>query len=81
VDILRSLTLTEVRADRVDSTVLQTRDDFYAALRDVFDLPLRHLSTDDRDRLWGLAVARYQAFLARAALPLAAEQSATAQGH
>jgi len=52
----------------------------YAALRDVFDLPLRHLSADDRDHLWGLAVAQYEAFLARAALPRAAEQSAMAQG-
>jgi arylamine N-acetyltransferase len=80
VDILRSLTLTEVHADRVDSTVLQSRDDFYAALRDVFDLPLWHLSADDRDRLWGRAVAQYEAFLARAALPGAAEQSAMALG-
>jgi N-hydroxyarylamine O-acetyltransferase len=63
VDILRSLTLIEVHADRVDTAVLQTRDDFYRALRDVFDLPLRHLSADDRDRLWGRAVAQYDAFL------------------
>jgi arylamine N-acetyltransferase len=80
VDILRSLTLTEVHADRIDSTVLQTRDDFYAALRDVFDLPLPHLSAGDRDRLWSLAVAQYEIFLARAALPRTAEQSALARG-
>lgn len=65
VRILRSLALSTVHRDRTDTTVLENSEDWYAALADIFDLPLRHLTAQDREHLWQRAVGQYDAFLAR----------------
>lgn len=69
VQILRSLTLSTVRRDRTDATVLETAEDWYAALDDVFGLPYAHLTADQRDQLWRRTVDQYEAFLVRTASP------------
>jgi N-hydroxyarylamine O-acetyltransferase len=50
-DILRGLILKRV-GDQPTSTELFTADEWFTALRDVFDLPLQHLDRDARSRLW-----------------------------
>jgi arylamine N-acetyltransferase len=67
VVILRAVTLSEVFADHIDTAVLQTQADFFAALDDTFGLPLRHLTPTQRDHLWRRAVTQYEDFLARQA--------------
>ena len=62
---LRSVVLSEVFADRVDTTVLESPGDFYTALDHTFHLPLKHLTADDRDHLWKRVLTQYEDFLAR----------------
>jgi N-hydroxyarylamine O-acetyltransferase len=50
-DILRGLLLKHV-GDQPASTELSTADEWFDALRDVFNLPLKHLSRDTRSQLW-----------------------------
>lgn len=69
VVVLRSVGLSETFSDRVDNTLLDTRDDYFAALADVFRLPLPHYSASDRDTLWRRVWAQYEDFLARTNAP------------
>jgi N-hydroxyarylamine O-acetyltransferase len=64
VHILRALTLSTLHSAHTDTRVLETSTDWYAALRDVFGLPLLNVSGEDRDRLWRRVVAQHEAFLA-----------------
>ena len=64
VVILRSLSLIETFDDRIDSTLLETPADFYAALDDIFGLPCSHLSRADRDQIFARARAQYKTWLA-----------------
>ncbi|MEU8222713.1 arylamine N-acetyltransferase [Kribbella sp. NPDC048915] len=63
--VLRSIGLSETFSDRVDSTLLDRPADYFAALADVFRLPLPHYSAADRDTLWRRVWAQYEDFLAR----------------
>ncbi|HEY4571135.1 MAG TPA: arylamine N-acetyltransferase [Kribbella sp.] len=65
VVVLRSVGLSETYADRVDNTIIENPDDYFAVLADVFHLPLPHYTRSDRDQLWRRAWAQYQDFLAR----------------
>ncbi|HYO84850.1 MAG TPA: arylamine N-acetyltransferase [Dermatophilaceae bacterium] len=62
-DVLRSLTLATVRDD-VTRTVLDRREDWFAALGDVFGLARTLWSRADQDNLWAIAVEQHAAFLA-----------------
>ncbi|MGI5269398.1 arylamine N-acetyltransferase family protein [Nonomuraea sp. CA-218870] len=63
VDSLRGLVLSRlgVGADRV---TLESARDYYAALADVFALPLDDVSGAEKDRLWGRLHAAHEAWLA-----------------
>jgi N-hydroxyarylamine O-acetyltransferase len=50
-DILRGLILKRV-GDQPTSTELLTADEWFTALRDVFNLPLQHFDRDARTQLW-----------------------------
>jgi arylamine N-acetyltransferase len=63
--ILRSVGLTEVFADRVDSTILENPKDYFAVLADVFYLPLPHFDATRRAQLWRRVWSQYEDFLAR----------------
>jgi len=63
--ILRALTLTELTATDLSTTILETEADLYTALDDVFGLPMSHLSRAERTQLWHRATAQHEDFLAR----------------
>jgi N-hydroxyarylamine O-acetyltransferase len=50
-DILRGLILRRV-GDQLASTELRTADEWFGALRNTFNLPLKHLGRDERTQLW-----------------------------
>lgn len=62
VDSLRGLHLTRVGA-RSDSITLDTPRDYYAALADVFLLPLDDVSAREKDALWGRLRDAHEAWL------------------
>ncbi|MFG1909042.1 arylamine N-acetyltransferase [Kribbella sp. NPDC048928] len=66
VVVLRSIGLSETFSDRVDNRLLDTPTDYFAALADVFHLPLPHYSAADRDDLWRRVWAQYEDFLSSA---------------
>jgi N-hydroxyarylamine O-acetyltransferase len=63
VVVLRSVGLSETFSDRVDSTLLENRADYFTALADVFRLPLPHYSAADRDTLWRRVWSQYEDFV------------------
>ncbi|WP_350280825.1 arylamine N-acetyltransferase [Kribbella sp. HUAS MG21] len=65
VVVLRSIGLSETFSDRVDNRLLDNRNDYFAALADVFRLPLPHYSAADRELLWRRVWAQYEDFLGR----------------
>jgi arylamine N-acetyltransferase len=64
VDVLRGQVLSRVAHEHGEGTTLETRDEWFDALRDVFDLPLDDLGTDGRVRLWSRVHATHEAWLA-----------------
>jgi N-hydroxyarylamine O-acetyltransferase len=60
VDILRALTLSRLDAGSRPPTVLESSDQWYAALADIFGLTLEDVSSADRDRLWRKVVAQHE---------------------
>ncbi|OKI38097.1 hypothetical protein A6A28_31335 [Streptomyces sp. CB03578] len=63
-DVLRALTLTRQARSTVRQT-LERREDWFAALDEVFGLPLGDLSKAERDLLWRRVVRQHEAFLVR----------------
>ncbi|TKG66226.1 arylamine N-acetyltransferase family protein [Prauserella endophytica] len=61
VDVLRALTLTRTPGSR---TVLETEQDWWAALGDVFGIAANGFTGDERARLWRTVVAQHERFLA-----------------
>jgi arylamine N-acetyltransferase len=61
--MLRSLGLMEIFADRVDNRIVETPEDYFTVLADVFHLPLPHLDQSHRDHLWNRAVTQYENWL------------------
>ncbi|TCC20080.1 arylamine N-acetyltransferase family protein [Kribbella speibonae] len=66
VVVLRSVGLTETFSDHVDNTLLENPTDYFAALADVFHLPLPHYTQADRDTLWRRVWSQYEDFQTRA---------------
>lgn len=66
VAVLRSVGLTETFSDHVDNTLLENPTDYFAALADVFHLPLPHYTQADRDTLWRRVWSQYEDFQTRA---------------
>jgi N-hydroxyarylamine O-acetyltransferase len=64
---LRSVGLTEIFADHIDTTLIETPTDYFTALADIFHLPLPHYSNADRTHLWRRVWTQYEDFLARQA--------------
>lgn len=62
--LLRSLGLMEISADSVDNRIVETPEDYFTLLADVFHLPLPHLNPAQRDHLWSRAVTQYETWLA-----------------
>lgn len=62
--LLRSLGLMEISADSVDNRIVETPEDYFTLLADVFHLPLPHLNPTQRDHLWQRAVTQYEQWLA-----------------
>jgi N-hydroxyarylamine O-acetyltransferase len=65
VVVLRSVGLTELYADRTDTSLIENPTDYFAVLADVFHLPLPHLDTAQRNELWRRVWSQYEDFLAR----------------
>jgi arylamine N-acetyltransferase len=63
--VLRSVGLAETFADRVDETIVETPEDYFAVLADIFRLPLPHYTDAYRDALWRRVWTQYEDFLAR----------------
>lgn len=61
---VRSLTLSTVRAEGTDKTLIESREDWYAALRDMFGLPGPDRGPD-RERLWRRVVGQHEAYVAQ----------------
>jgi len=61
INILRALTLSRLGAGSDSWIVLDSREDWYAALADIFGLTLDDVSDVDRDRLWRKVVAQHVA--------------------
>jgi arylamine N-acetyltransferase len=62
--VLRSVGLTEMYADRTDTSLIENPTDYFGVLADVFHLPLPHLDTDQRNQLWRRVWSQYEDFLA-----------------
>ena len=62
---LRSVGPSEIFTDRIDTTIIETPEDYFAVLADVFHLPLPHYSPADRDALWRRVWTQYEDFLAK----------------
>jgi hypothetical protein len=62
--LLRSLGLMEIHPDRVDSRIVETPEDYFTLLADVFHLPLPHLDQSQKDHLWKRALTQYENWLA-----------------
>jgi N-hydroxyarylamine O-acetyltransferase len=62
VDILRGLLLTRVGDGTAPTEPLNERDDWFAALADVFGLHLPGVDASTRDRLWETTLAKHRAW-------------------
>ncbi|MFE0022722.1 arylamine N-acetyltransferase [Amycolatopsis sp. NPDC059021] len=66
VDTLRALTLTR-SGDVEKKQVLESPEDWWAALADVFGIPADAFTGEERERLWRLVLGQHEAHLAGAA--------------
>lgn len=62
VDVIRGLVLSRLGANARSDEPLAERDDWFAALADVFDLRFEHSSPGACDRLWSRVVDRHRAW-------------------
>jgi N-hydroxyarylamine O-acetyltransferase len=63
-DILRGCVLQRV-GQTADRTELLSADEWFGALREVFGLPLDHVSAIDREELWGRVWAKHEQWRSR----------------
>jgi N-hydroxyarylamine O-acetyltransferase len=63
VDILRGQVLSRVDSAVTIGRTLETRDEWFAALADMFELPLDHATPEEKDVLWNRVHATHQAWL------------------
>jgi N-hydroxyarylamine O-acetyltransferase len=66
-DVLRGLALTRV-GDGERRVTLERRDDYFAALADVFGISLDDVGPAERDALWGRLLDAHERWLAESAL-------------
>jgi len=64
VDILRGKVLSRVDGNESEARTLATRSDWFDGFREVFDMPLDDVGSDDRDRLWERVSATHEAWVA-----------------
>ena len=64
VDIMRGQMLRRVEASVSEEQTMQTRQEWFDALRDVLALPLDYVTPEDADALWERVHANHEAFLA-----------------
>lgn len=64
VDVIRGQVLSRVAHEQGEGVTLETRDEWFDALREVFELPLDDLDDERRDRLWNRVHATHEAWLA-----------------
>jgi N-hydroxyarylamine O-acetyltransferase len=64
VDLLRGQVLSHVGHEVGAGRTLESRDDWFGTLRDVFGLPLDDLTDDQRDRLWQRVHHTHETWLA-----------------
>ena len=62
IDVIRGLVLSRVGANARTQEPLTERDDWFAALSDLFDLRFEHSPAGTRDRLWSRVVDRHRAW-------------------
>ncbi len=62
VDVLRGLVLTRLGPDPARETMLQSRTEWYAALSDVFGLPLEDVGAAEREQLWRRVLAAHKEY-------------------
>jgi N-hydroxyarylamine O-acetyltransferase len=65
--VLRSRTLSRIEASGTTTEVVERREDWFAALADVFDLCLVDLDAGERERLWQRVRAQHEAWAAQQA--------------
>lgn len=62
VDILRGQVLRRLDVNGPRDTILNSKDEWFETLREVFDLTLDDVSTDDRQQLWSKTSATHAAW-------------------
>jgi arylamine N-acetyltransferase len=62
VDVIRGLVLSRIGANARSHEPLTERDDWFAALADIFDLRFEHSPPGARDQLWSRVVDRHRAW-------------------
>ncbi|HEX4817490.1 MAG TPA: arylamine N-acetyltransferase [Nonomuraea sp.] len=80
VDSLRGLVLSRIGAG-AHTVTLDTARDYYAALADVFDLPLDDVSAAEKDKLWHRLREAHEAHEAGAAARVAADATSHTTSH
>lgn len=63
VDVLTGCVLSRVGGDPCPDRTLETPDEWFAALRDVFDLPLTDVDAPGRDALWARVRGTHESWL------------------
>jgi arylamine N-acetyltransferase len=58
--VLRSCTLSRIEASGTTTEVVERREDWFAALADLFDLRLADIDADDQERLWQRVRAQHE---------------------
>ena len=62
IDVIRGLVLSRIGANARSQEPLTDRDDWFAALADIFDLRFDHSPPATRDRLWSRVTERHRAW-------------------
>ncbi|TVT62870.1 arylamine N-acetyltransferase [Amycolatopsis rhizosphaerae] len=65
INLVRALTLTRIEASGTSRTVLESPEQWWSALTDVFGLSSASYRPEQRDELWRKAVDQHEAHLAR----------------
>jgi arylamine N-acetyltransferase len=61
---IRSVGFTQTYKDRTDNKIIDSQSEYYEVLADIFQLPLPHFTSTDRDALWRRVRTQYENYLA-----------------
>jgi N-hydroxyarylamine O-acetyltransferase len=64
MSVIRSVGLTQTSKDRTDNKIIDSQPEYYEVLADIFQLPLPHFTSADRDVLWRRVWTQYENYLA-----------------